>query len=108
MAIKYIEGRDGEKWQDVTKLFVQWLKLNAPSLNSFGYSEDEPLNHNGRRYFALSIPDRHGEKIALFEAWAKTTARLFGSQSEEQILFSDGTTVQMSTNKAVSLPAWLK
>jgi len=108
MAVKYVEGRTGEKWRDVTELFVQWLQLNVPALDSFGYSEDDPLEHNGLHYFALSIPDRHGEKVGLFEAWAKTTDRVFGTHEKEYIFFSDGTTALAPERKVTPLPPWLK
>lgn len=108
MATKYIEARPGEKWRDVTRLFTGWLKLNAPALGSFGFSEDDPLEHNGLHYFALSIPDRHGEKVGFFEEWAKTTDRSFGARDNERVTFKDGSSAPAPTHEASPLPAWLK
>ena len=108
MATKYIEARPGEKWRDVTRLFVQWLQLHVPTLDSFGYSEDDPIEHNGVSFFALSIPDRHGEKVALFEVWAKTTDRVFGALEKAQVVFSNGTTAPAREREANAGPPWLK
>jgi len=82
--------------------------LNVPVLDSFGYSEDNLLEHHGLRYFALSIPDRHGERVDLFETWAKTTDRNFGAQEKDRTMFRDGSTAPAPKREAGSLPPWLK
>lgn len=90
MAVKYIDARGEEEWRDITRLFVHWLKVNVVGLESFGFSEDDSVKHGSRRYVALFIPDRHGENLSLFEAWAETTDRIYGELVGHSVIFSDG------------------
>jgi hypothetical protein len=85
LARKFIEAGDGEAWRDISRQFSEWISVSVPTLDSFGYSEDDDAEHEGRRFFTFQIPDQHGEKVALFDAWARTTKRTFGTASGAEV-----------------------
>lgn len=96
MASKYIEAKRGESWREVTRPFRSWLQIHVPDLGTFGYSEGDSLIHGDAEYACIDIPDHHGEKVALFEAWAKSTGRKYGERKGSSVHFSDGSTLGVS------------
>lgn len=94
MASRYIEAAKGESWRSAVRPFRAWIQVHVPSLDSFGYSEGDSVSHGGSEFICIDIPDHHGEKVALFEAWAKTTGRIYGIKEGGVVRFSDGTTME--------------
>jgi len=87
MADRYIEVKPEESWRDVSNLFSSWLSENVV-LDTFGWSEGESTTlKNGTVMLCFSIPDRHGEKVGLFERWAATTGRIFGLAKGSSVHF---------------------
>jgi len=110
MASRYIEMKPNESWRDVSGLFSSWLAENV-LLDSFGWSEgDEITLKNGATMWCFSIPDRHGDKVGLFEQWAVTTGRVFGLACGSSVHFPNlpGLVHELPVRLPTPAPAWLR
>ncbi|NMG68137.1 hypothetical protein GPA19_24720 [Azoarcus indigens] len=103
----YIEARSEENWLSVSNLFGAWLDKNA-SLQSFGFSEGDAIEHSGITFLCFKFPARHGENIALFPLWAKGTGRLFGGAENGTVRLSNGEEITLPPEPGLVTPSWLK
>jgi hypothetical protein len=107
---RYIEKIDGDTWASVSKEFANWLRERGLA-EGFGWSEGDTLVVEGQiSLFCLCFPDRHGERISFFEAWAEETGRLYGIKSGAAISFpgNEKLNVTLSPQNNVEVPPWLK
>jgi len=105
----YIEAKEGESWRQVSRQFGGWLPDSA-GLRDFGWHEGDPVSVDKRKLYCFDFPDRYGEKIALFEAWAKTTGRLYGEAKGGTLHFpaDPSLTVALPPEPSSPVPSWLR
>jgi hypothetical protein len=109
MARWYIEAKEGESWRDVSRQFGQWIP-DPKSLGSFGWHEGDSIDVGDKKLYCFDIPDHHGNKVALFEAWAKTMHRLYGYAANGKLLFPNepNRVATLPTEPDAPVPPWLK
>jgi hypothetical protein len=110
MAGRYIEMKPEENWTDLSGLFSSWLAANV-ALDAFGWSEGDSITlKNGTVMLCFNIPDRHGDKIRLFEQWAATTGRIFGLAQGSSVHFPNvpGLVHELPIRLPTPTPSWLR
>ena len=107
---KYIEARDGDTWASVSGEFGDWL-IERNLDKDFGWSKGDVLTINKElSLFCFDFPDRHGEKIKVFEEWAESTGRLYGIKSGCNVVFPNSTNLNLvlPPEQEIEVPPWLK
>ena len=109
MARWYVEAKNGESWRDLSRTFGEWIPDKAV-LGSLGWSEGDSVNVGGTTLYCFEFPDHHGEKISLFESWARTTDRLFGIARHGKLHFPRDPCLVfvLPPEKFTPVPPWLK
>src|SRR5262245_42261591 len=109
MARWYIEAKAGESWRDLSHQFGGSIP-NPKDLGDFGWHEGDPVRVEGRTLCCFDFPDRYGNKIALFEAWAKGTGRLYGEARDGKVRFpgAPGLVATLPPEPSAPVPAWLR
>ncbi|MGY8810567.1 MAG: hypothetical protein ACKVK5_05990 [Pseudomonadales bacterium] len=107
---RYIAMKDGDTWESVSKFFKDWLTERGLT-DSFGWIEGDILTVNEDiSFFCFSFPERHGEKIDLFNEWAREADRLYGVRSSRTVVFpaDPKLNVVLPPETEVEVPPWLR
>lgn len=108
MARWYIEAKEGESWRELSRQFGDSIP-NPKDLGNFGWHEGDTVSIDGRMLYCFDFPDQYGNKIALFEAWAKGTSRLYGEAKDGKVYFpnSPSLVVNLPPESSIPVPTWL-
>ena len=107
---RFIEFKDKESWISISRQFGDWLKTSKMG-DGIGWSEGNQLILNDSiKFYCFDFPDRHLEKIGLFEEWAKSTGRLYGIAEGRKVRFPNNPKLDfiLPPNKPSELPPWLR
>ena len=103
----YIAAQPEENWRSVSNLFGEWLDANA-SLQSFGYSEGDAIEHKGVTLLCFKFPAQHGEKISFFPKWANAVGRIHGGADNGSVQLSNGEVLTLVPEPMQPIPSWLR
>jgi hypothetical protein len=103
----YIAARPEEDWRSVSNLFGEWLDTNA-SLQSFGSSEGDAIQHHGVTLLCFKFPAQHGEKISLFLKWANAIGRIHGGAENGSVQHGNGEVLTLPPEPMQVVPSWLR
>lgn len=78
MTTVYVELRDGERWQDVAGVFMQWCHQHKQQAKGGCHEGDPGGPADGRRYAAVSVPNHSPALVGYLREWAACEGRQVG------------------------------